>query len=253
MALDGKVAIVTGGARGIGGACVDALTAAGARVMIADILSAEAKARVATLGVHRTQFVRTDVTKSAEVEVCVARTIDAFGRLDIIVNNAGTFVYKLMHEYTEAEWDMVLGVNLKSIFLTGKYGIPHMVANGGGAIVNIASVHAERTATKVASYAASKAGVVGLTRGMALDYGPHGIRVNAVLPGAVDTPLSRRNAIEAGVAEDQIEVEWLKLHPIGFFGMPPDIARVVVFLCSDDARFMTGSAVTVDGGLLAGF
>ena len=118
--------------------------------------------------------------------------------------------------------------------------------------MNISSVHADATAAKVASYAASKAGILGLTRGMALDYGPDRIRVNAIMPGAIDTPLSRRNAIEAGVPSEEIETSWASVSALGQHGVPEDIAPLVVYLCSDKARFITGSAFAVDGGLLAG-
>ncbi len=252
MEFDGRVAIVTGGASGIGAACVAALVGAGARVTVADIQEQAGHAQAARRGADRARFIRTDVSRAADAERCVAATLDAFGRVDIVVINAGIFVYKPLHEFSEAEWDLVLDVNLKGVFLMSKFAIPHLIATGGGSIVNISSVHAGATAAKVASYAASKAGMLGLTRGMALDYGADKLRVNAIMPGAIDTPLSRRNAIEAGVAAEDIEASWASLSPLGRHGLPEDIANMVVYLCGDGARFITGSAFAVDGGLLAG-
>ncbi len=251
MDLEDHVAIVTGGASGIGAACVDALAADGARVTVADIQDEAGRAKADEHGAGRALFAHTDVSRAADAERCVEATVETFGRLDILVNNAGTFVYKPLHEYSEAEWDLVLDVNLKGMFLLGKFAIPHLRAAGGGSIVNMASVHAQATTANLTSYAASKAGILGLTRAMALDYGPDGIRVNAIVPGAIDTPLSRRNAVEAGIAEADIEASWAPIHALGHHGQPADVAHMVVFLCTDKARFITGSAFAVDGGLLA--
>jgi NAD(P)-dependent dehydrogenase (short-subunit alcohol dehydrogenase family) len=179
----------------------------------------------------------------------VAQTVDAFGGVDILVNNAAIAIYRLLVDYTDDEWDCVTAVNLRGIFLASRRCIPIMAQRGGGSIISIASVHARTTATNNAPYVASKGAVVALTRAMALEGAPHKIRVNCILPGAIATPMLLENW--GDVPPDQNPL--MPRIPLQRFGDPDEIARVAQFLASDDASYMTGSDVLVDGGLSAHF
>lgn len=251
MRLAGKVAFVTGGGFGVGAGISKALASNGAQVVIADRDpgAAETAAGLAEFGLAGL-FLQTDVGDEASVKASIAATVERFGALHILVNNAGIGMYKTVEELSVEEWDACLNVNLKGPFLCSKYAIPHLRAAGGGSIVNIASVHAFRTTARCSPYAATKTGVVGLTRTMALDYAPEQIRVNAVCPGWVRSRLTDGifgqapdpEAMRAGVAARQ---------PNGRIGEPEDIGNAVLFLASDESRHITGTTITVDGGLLA--
>ena len=237
-----RSAIVTGAARGIGAVTASALEAAGFRVATFDMLPAPA----GDSG-NRTHYV-VDVSDADEVSASVTAVIQRFGRLDVLVNNAGILDVHAVDDTPEDVWDRVLAVNVKSVFLMSRVVIPHLRAAGGGSIVNVASVHAFASVPRAAAYAASKGAVVSLTRQMALDYYDDAIRVNAVVAGSVDTEMSAQHG--AGMARDGVVVSAAP-GAIARTAQPEEVARVIVFLCSDQASFMTGAPVIVDGGMLA--
>ena len=239
--MKGKVAIVTGGGSGIGRSAVLMFSRNGAKVAIADISATggeETAAMVKAAG-GEALFVRTDVSKDADVKAMVDRTIAAFGRLDYAFNNAGVFTGLIaLPEYTEEMWDKNINTNLKGVWLCMKHEIPHMLENGGGAIVNTSSIAGQVAFPGHYGYAASKSGVIGITKVAALEYAPSGVRVNAVCPAIIDTPMSA----------NLLEESYKSLHPLGRFGQPEDVAATAVWLCSDAASFITGQILGVDGG-----
>ena len=254
--FDGRVALVTGGALGIGRGIVEEFAAEGAAVAIADVNADAARALAADLEAagHRVIATVGDVASAVDADRMVAETTDAFGRLDILVNNAGIHPaewYVRVEDMSEDAWDRILDVNLKGIYLMSKAAIPQIRRAGGGAIVNIASVQGLQSAPLVPSYAASKGGVLSLTRQMALDYARENIRVVAVCPGTIDTDMSRAGARAAGDDIDAAVRVMAARHPLGRVGQPRDIAHAVLFLASDRASFITGEYLNVDGGLMA--
>lgn len=246
--LPGKIALVTGGASGIGRATALAFARQGARVMVADIDAAgEATAQAIREQGGDARFLRTDVARAAAVEALVDATVTAWGSLDCAFNNAGINPERgPLDQSTEEEWDRVIGVNLKGIWLCMKYEIPHL-RRSGGAIVNTASVVGLSGRRDAPAYVASKFGIIGLTRAAALDYGPEGIRINAVCPGTIrtgmyDARVGTDPEVAAGIAAGT---------PLRRLGLPEDIAEAVVWLCSDAASFITGQTLVIDGGDLA--
>ncbi|OGS46360.1 MAG: hypothetical protein A3K66_03435 [Euryarchaeota archaeon RBG_16_67_27] len=254
MRLAGKAALITGGGSGIGLATALAFLREGARVMISDVSEdrgREAVAAAAAMG-HELRFVRGDVSREADAMHMVDEAIRAFGRIDVLFNNAGILIEKPVHELSEEEWDRILGINLKGVFLVSKHAVPHMFRQGGGAIVNTGSVNSIVGDVGDAAYCASKGGVALLTKAMALDYAARGIRVNAVCPGWVETRMFQQEASTRGVSVDEYRRYAASHHPIGRVGRPEDIANAVVFLASEDSSYMTGSLLVVDGGFTAG-
>ena len=251
--LSGKVAIVTGGATGIGFGSARALVDAGASVVLFGPDAAALDIAVTKLGAGSAAGVVGDVSRSGDVERLVGATLERFGGIDIIVNSAAVQPYGTVETMSEAEWDRTLAINLKGTYLTAHHAIPHMRKRGGGAIVNIASVQGIACQTNVAAYVASKGGLLALTRAMALDHAKDGIRVNAVCPGSIDTPMLRFAASENldGHTEDEVIASWGAAHPIGRVGLPEDVGNMVAFLASSRAAFCTGGEYKVDGGLLA--
>jgi NAD(P)-dependent dehydrogenase (short-subunit alcohol dehydrogenase family) len=250
ISFAGKVALVTGGAGGIGRTAALAFAAAGARVVVADwsedgghktvgmIMEAGGEAR----------FVRTNVARAGEVEAMVEAAVAAYGRIDCAFNNAGIEEEHLpLADSEEAVFDRIMDINVKGVWLCMKYQIRQMLQQGGGAIVNTASVAGLVGAPTQPIYAASKHAVVGMTKTAAAEYGRAGIRINSVCPGVIDTPMLTR-ALER---EPQREKRLQKLHPIGRFGQPGEVANAVLWLCSDQASFVTGHQLAVDGGLTA--
>lgn len=251
MRLEDKVGIVTGAGKGIGWGIATVFSNEGAKVVVVD-WDEEAGERAAE-EIRQSGgdaiFVHCDVSNEEQVKAMVQATIDTYGRIDVLVNNAGIGVYKPVLEATSEDWDHCLAVNLKGVFLCSKYVIPHMQAAGKGAIVNISSVHAHATVNGVAPYAASKGGITALTRNMAIDYGPT-IRVNAIAPGWVLTPLIQ-SIFDSydDPAEQQRLVEGRQV--MKRIGRPEDVGYAAAFLASDEASFITGTQLFVDGGLTA--
>ena len=241
----GKAAIVTGAASGIGRATAQVLAREGASVCIADVDAAGGRQVVDEIAAEGGEaiFVRTDVGARADVIEMFGRTEEAFGRVDIVHNNAIWFRLGTATELDEKDWDGTLNIGLKAIFLAAKYGIPIMRKTGGGTIINTGSVHSLVSFATATAYDAAKAGVLGLTRTLAIDYGPD-IRVCAVLPGAILTPLWNG-------APEEDRRRFAQMVPAKRLGTGEDVANAVLFLASDEASFITGTALTVDGGLLA--
>lgn len=250
LRFEGKVALVTGGAKGIGRATVEAFSAEGAAVVIADIDIAEGEALASSL--PRATFVATDVTKMADAARAVQTAVETYGGLDILFSNAGIVMYNLIENVTEEHYEREMGVNFKGHVWMCKYAIPAMRKRGGGAIVCTSSVQALSTQTTVAIYAASKAATLAMTKAIAQDHAHENIRVNAILPGSVDTPMLRNAARDLN--PDDVEgtiASWGRMHPIGRVITAQEVAKLVLFLCSDDASALTGASYLVDGGLMA--
>jgi NAD(P)-dependent dehydrogenase (short-subunit alcohol dehydrogenase family) len=247
--LEGKIALVTGGGSGIGRATALTFAREGAMVIVADVVDksgAETVQRIrATSG--EASFVRADVSKATDVAALINRVVDAYARLDCAFNNAGIEGLPApTAEGSEDNWDRTLAVNLKGVWLCMKYEIPVMLKQGGGTIVNMSSAAGLVGAAGLSAYVASKHGVVGLTKTAALEYAKAGIRVNAVCPGHIQTPMAER------IARQFPQVEEMLAHPVGRLGQPEEVAETVTWLCSDAASFVTGHAMVVDGGSLAG-
>ncbi len=251
MRLTGKVALVTGGAVGIGRAIAEAFLREGARVVIGD-RDQEAGGRtqreLQSLGEIR--FVPGDVSRAEGARQMVERTVEAFGRLDVLVNNAGITLRATVVDTEEADWDRVLAVNLKGVYLCSKYAIPHMIRGGGGSIINIGSIASLIGLPENAAYNASKGGVLALTRNMALDYARYNIRVNAICPAMIMTPMLESFIRIQPDPEAYVRAVEEAI-PLGRIGRPEDVAPAAVFLASDESRFITGSALMVDGGYTA--
>ncbi len=251
--LANKVALVTGTTSGIGRAILERFAAEGARVVGAGRRAEDGEAIAAAIRArgHEATFIAADVSQRADVERLVAETIARYGDLDIVVNNAAVGVFNKTVENTgEDEWDRTLAINLKSAYLVSHEAIPHLRRRGGGSIVNVSSVHAYATTEGVAAYAASKGGLLALSRQMALDLARDNIRVNALIVGAVETDMLRAHAEREG--KTYAEMGWVfDPHAIGRIGQPEEIANAALFLASDESSFVTGAPMIADGGLLA--
>jgi len=252
--FEGKVALVTGGASGIGLATAERLLAEGAAVVIADLNGEAAEAAVAALrgrGLEAVHAARCDVTRGAQAKALVDDIVARHERLDVLFNNAGIFEPGEVHEIGEEAWDRQIGVNLRSVYLVSHHVVPVMLAQGAGAIVNNASVAGLVGDHAAAAYCAGKGGVALLTRQMALDYATRGIRVNAICCGEIDTPLFVRESGQLGMTPDEYRAILNEAHPMGRIGLPSEAAAAVAFLASDDASFVTGVLLPVDGGYVA--
>lgn len=235
-----KVCLVTGGASGIGRATCDRFAAEGGKIVVVDTDAehgGEAAEAIVAGGGHAI-FARADVSSSADVQAAVRAAVDRWDRIDVLVNNAAMMTFKPIIELTEDEWDKVMAVNLRSVFMFCKYCLPYM--RQGGSIVNVSSVHAHETTPNVVPYAASKGGMEAFTRGLSREFEASRVRINSVAPGAVNTPLLWNNP--------QVKSGREKI--TGEIGEPADLAAAIAFLASDEARFVNGATLVVDGGRL---
>ena len=253
MQLDGKIALITGGASGIGRATALRFAREGAAIALADVnvdAGQGVAAEIARSG-GRAFFERVDVTQAADCQRLVERAIREFGRIDILFNNAGIIRRATVLDLSEDDWDRVMAVNVKSVYLLSREVIPHMQKSGGGTIINTASGWGLAGGAKAVVYCASKGAVVLLTKAMALDHGPQNIRVNCICPGDTDTGMLREEAQQLGEDNRRFLAESAK-RPLGRVGSPEEIAQAALYLASDASSFVTGTALVVDGGGLAG-
>lgn len=251
MRLTNKVAVVTGAAQGIGEGIARVFADEGASAVIADIQddAGEAVAAAIRQSGGRAEYVHADVTSESDVRQLVEQTVRRLGRLDIVVNNAGTAVVGSVEECTVEDWDKLMAINVRSIFLTAKHAVPHL-RRGGGAILNVGSVSSLVAQQGTPCYCASKGAVLLLTKSLALDYAPDRIRVNCLCPGITDTPLLRFHVGHTPDPEAHLR-QRLSRVPTGEMLYPEDMGRAAAFLCSDEARGITGAHLLVDGGYLA--
>ena len=245
MSFENVKVVVTGGAKGIGGACVKAFTEGGAKVCILDIDQA-GQEFADTLG-DDTFFIHCDVSKEDEVKTAFKKIEKKLGAVEVLVNNAGIQRYSTVTETSEEEWDLVMNVNLKSAFLCSKYAIPMMVNNNKGCVINVASVQSFISQKNVAPYTTSKTALLGLTRSIAVDYAPN-IRSVAVCPGTVDTPMFR-NSIQESPNPDEVLEECNEMHLVKRICSSDEVGELITYLASDKAGFITGQAIRIDGGL----
>jgi meso-butanediol dehydrogenase/(S,S)-butanediol dehydrogenase/diacetyl reductase len=250
MRLAGKVAIVTGSGSGIGRAIAELFSKEGAKVAIVERNEASGNQTAETIHAQGGEavFIKADVAKSADVRSAVESTIERFGRLDILVNNAAIQTLAKLVDTTEEVWDQIHSVNLKGVFFGCKFSIPEMLRVGGGSIINIASVLGLVGDPDLAAYCAAKGGVIALTRAAALTYGPEGIRVNCVCPGDVETPLVQSYFDKDPDAEQLRRTVYSK-YALRRIATPEEIAKAVLFLASDESSFVSGSTMVVDGAL----
>jgi NAD(P)-dependent dehydrogenase (short-subunit alcohol dehydrogenase family) len=250
MQLEGKLAVITGAATGIGKATAKHFVRDGARVVIGDINEEAARATVAELGGDdKARFVRADVSRASDMEALMETAAEVLGGLDVIVNNAGIQRSGAVTEFPESEWDALMAVNPKSCFLAARYGVPHLRRRGGGAIVNTASIAGLKGGPGMTAYSASKGAIVAFSKALAAELAPDGIRVNSICPGWIDTPFNQPAIDFMGGRERQEKIVRASV-PLGVQGTPDQIAPGIAFLASDAASYITGQALVVDGGLL---
>ena len=242
MRYANKVAVVTGGSKGIGGATSQAFIDEGARVAVLDIEPPDFQAKDSEV-----LFIKTDVSKSDQVNSAFDRILSTFGGADVLVNNAGIQRYGTIVDASEEEWDQIIGVNLKSYYLCARRAIPSMLQRGQGVVVNVASVQAFVSQAKAAAYVTSKCGVLGLTRAIAIDFAPQ-VRCVAVCPGTTDTPMLHW-AVNQSPDPAAVLQECNDMHPVGRIAKPQEVAELILYLASDKAGFITGQSFRIDGGL----
>jgi NAD(P)-dependent dehydrogenase (short-subunit alcohol dehydrogenase family) len=247
--LDGKAAIVTGAGSGIGRAIVTLFAEEGARVAVVDVSESDGKETVELLRKRGGDaiFIQGDISNSAIVKRIVETTVKKYERVDILCNNAGVESMGSILEITEENWDKVMSINLKGVFLCSKHSVPKMIEKGGGVIINIASVLGLIGSKDEAAYCASKGGIISLTRAMALDFAPHNIRVNCICPGSVLTPTFKRVMTSLGDYETAFQRNLDKI-PLKRIAEPAEIAYAALYLASEKASYITGSVLVIDGG-----
>lgn len=250
--LAGKKALVTGAGSGIGEAMVTLFATEGAKVAVVDWDLAAAERVAATIRGAGGEAIalRADVSQGGDAEHMIAQTVERLGGLDVLCNNAGIGVAAVCHETSEEDWDRTMAIDLKGVFLGSKYAIPHFLSQGSGVICNTSSVAGQVGVNNRAAYCAAKAGVLGLTKSIAIDYAERGIRCNALLPGTVESPWIGKILAQQADPEAQRRLMQAR-QPIGRMGRPDEIARAALYLCSDDSSFVTGSGLVIDGGLTA--
>jgi NAD(P)-dependent dehydrogenase (short-subunit alcohol dehydrogenase family) len=246
--LEDKIAVVTGAGSGIGAASAARFAREGAAVLVADIRGHKAQQTAAEItdGGAVAVAMEVDVSQAQSVQAMIERCIEQFGRIDVLFNNAGTLRPGNAVELDVSDWDLVMAVNVRSVFLGAKYAVPHMQAQGAGSIINTASISGLHGDGGAVVYAASKAAVINLTRALSTDHAAEGIRVNAICPGTIETPPVQRMMSDPQVLETN-----LKAHAMGRLGQPEEIANAALWLASDESSFVTGEALVVDGGLRA--
>lgn len=247
--LQGKIAVVTGGADGIGHAISEAMAREGAHVFVSDI--ADDKGRAFVEAVRQSggsaDYVHCDVAVEADIAGLIAGAVDKKGRLDILVNNAAIAIGGMpVYDMTDEQWHRLIAVNLTSVFRGCKYALPHMIRQKAGSIVNMASAQGHIGLDGWTAYAGAKGAVMSMTRQMAVEFGPHNVRINSISPGTINTPMNEQVIAELG---DNVARAWVKMHPIGRIGKPEEVAEAAVYLASDAAGFTTGVDLRVDGGL----
>lgn len=253
MRLKDKVAIITGGGSGIGRATCQLFVEEGAKVAVVDVNEAGGKETVSLVGQAggTATFIRADISSEPEIVRMVATVVQTYGTINILVNNAAVFVFRSVEQATVEDWHRVLGTNVIGAALCVKHVVPAMKQAGGGAIVNLGSISSFIAQPEFVPYNTSKSAVINMTRCLAMDLAPFNIRVNAVCPGAIDTPALRRAAIELNMNEDDVQRVWGEAHLLKRVGQPREIAHGILFLASDEASFVTGTYLMVDGGYTA--
>jgi len=249
--LDGKVAIVTGSALGIGQATVIALAREGAQVTVSDINDAAGEATAASIVSAGGQafYQHADVGSSPDMERLVEETVRRYGKLDVMVNNAGVAIPGSVTDISEDNWHALINIHLNGTWRGMRFAIPHMVQNGGGSIVNMSSVQAIIGFKGWSGYAAAKGGIMALTQQAAIDYGPQNIRVNAIAPGSIWTPMNEKRLAEETDNPEELMALWNSWHALERMGTPEEVANLIIFLASDESTFITGSILKIDGGM----
>jgi len=253
MKLKDRVALITGGASGIGLATAIAFLEEGAKVAIADISEENGRRALEIIDKkgYNVLFMKADISKEADVKRIIDETVTKFGKLDILFNNAGIWIDKKVEDLEVEEWDRIMDINLKGVFLCSKYAVPLMKTQGKGVIVNNSSCNGIIGDYGDPAYCASKGGVALLTKAMALDYARENIRVNAICCGEIETQMFLEEARISGKSVDEYREEMASDHPMGRIGTPEEAANAVLFLACDDSSFITGTLLSVDGGLTA--
>jgi len=253
MRLKGKVAIITGSSKGIGKGCAQVFAGEGAAVVIVSRTEAPGLAMAKKIQDEGGQavYIQTDVSQSEQVQNMIKRTVEEFGRLDVLINNAGYHISKNVEETSEEEWDFIIKTNLKSVFLCSKYAIPHLRKTQGH-IINMSSMVGLVGQSNAGAYSATKGGIIAMTKGMALDFAKDGIRVNCICPGWIRTPLVDDWFTQQ--PDEQKAREYINsVHPLGRIGTIEECGRIALFLATEDSSFITGSILTVDGGVTLGY
>jgi NAD(P)-dependent dehydrogenase (short-subunit alcohol dehydrogenase family) len=249
--LEGKVAVVTGAADGIGHAIAEGFAREGAHVFLSDINDKRGRAFAKALrdAGHAADYVHCDVAEEKDIANLIKTAVKKGGRLDVLVNNAAIAIGGMpVYEMTDEQWHRLIAVNLTSVFRGCKYALPHMIAQKRGSIINMASAQGHVGLDGWTAYAGAKGAVMAMTRQMAVEFGPHNVRVNSISPGTINTPMNEKVVADLG---GQVARAWVKMHPIGRIGEPAEVAEAAIYLASDAAGFTTGIDLRVDGGLTA--